>query len=302
MDYTQPSHIKTECIERIIEKISTGRLFRYQFEKHKNFSEVSFLEREFSRYTDSNFSLGINSGGQSLFIALKAFNIQASEYVYVNAFTLTPVPSSIIHAGGIPILIEIKEDLTIRTNYLFQVHFSFNSRFLMLSHMRGHVSDLDVILRFCKNESIFLIEDCAHTLGAIWKKTYKVGTYGHVNCFSCQTNKCINSGDSGIISTNDERILSKLILYSGSYGHFYQHLNRSSDNVFVCIHDFIPNFSVRMTEVNAILILYQLKFLDLKVKLINENFSFIINKIQKSIKGKIVKIRNHKMPINSSIL
>ena len=128
--------------------------------------------------------------------------------VLTNGFTFTAVPSSIVHAGAVPIFLECNELYQVDLDDLkgkIQAH--QDAKFFVLSHMRGHISDLQAIEEICHQAGVFLIEDCAHSLGSKWydknqKKDRLVGQYGQVACFSSQSYKLLNSGEGGFVATN----------------------------------------------------------------------------------------------------
>merc|ERR1712110_330447 len=79
---------------------------------------------------------------------------------------------------------------------------------LLLSYMRSRVPpQLDEILKFVADKNLQLIEDCAHTLGAYWDGK-PLGAFGVAGCYSCQTNKLINAGEGGFLTTNDKEIFA----------------------------------------------------------------------------------------------
>ena len=79
----------------------------------------------------------------------------------------------------------------------------------MLSYMRGHIPDMDVLMEVCARHDLTVIEDCAHTMGAGWNGVL-TGTFGAVGCFSTQTFKHMNSGEGGLIVSNDDDIASRV--------------------------------------------------------------------------------------------
>ncbi len=114
--------------------------------------------------------------------------------------------------------------------------------------MRGKIpNNLSEILDFVNEKNITLIEDCAHTLGAKFNGR-NLGTLGKIGCFSFQTNKLINAGEGGALITSDDFVISKSILYSGSYGHYTQHRSRpceTESNLLAEEYFYTPNFSLR---------------------------------------------------------
>lgn len=106
-DFTQPDPISEEGKKCALAVMESGRLFRYQgYPK----DEAANFETEFADFLGCRFAIALNSGGSAMFLALKGAGVQAGDRVLVIAFTLTPAPSSIIHAGAMPVLVECDEN------------------------------------------------------------------------------------------------------------------------------------------------------------------------------------------------
>ena len=187
--------------------------------------------------------------------------MKAGEPVLTNAFTLAPIPGAIHNAGGQPVLVETEADLTIDLVDLETKAKSTGAKYLMLSHMRGHIADMDAIVAICESNNLILIEDCAHTMGASWKNT-KSGKFGTIACFSSQTYKHLNSGEGGFLTTDDPEIIARAIIHSGSYMLYEKHLARPDVNVFENVRLHTPNYSGRMDNLRASILCVQLKELD----------------------------------------
>ena len=122
-----------------------------------------------------------------------------------------------IHAcGGVPVFVEIGPDWLTDLDDLRAKAAESGARFFMLSHMRGHIADMEAITAICTEFGITLIEDCAHTMGASWQGT-RSGNFGSVACFSTQTYKHMNSGEGGFLTTDNPEIAARAIILSGSY-------------------------------------------------------------------------------------
>ncbi len=124
------------------------------------------------------------------------------------------------------------------------------ARTLLLSHMRGHVCDMARLASICHEHEIQVIEDCAHTMGAAWDGR-ATGTWGRAGCFSLQSYKHANSGEGGLLVTDDEDVAAQAILMSGSYMLYGSHLARPADAVFERWKYRTPNFSLRMSNLAA---------------------------------------------------
>lgn len=144
--------------------------------------------------------------------------IEFQDKVLTNAFTFTAVPSSIVHGGGIPIYVECNHQYLIDLEDLnSKIQANSDINFFVLSHMRGHISDVDAIQEICDKAGIYLIEYCAHSLGTKWyddklDKYKLVGHHGQISCFSSQSYKLMNSGEGGFVATDDEKIAAYCIL------------------------------------------------------------------------------------------
>jgi dTDP-4-amino-4,6-dideoxygalactose transaminase len=116
--------------------------------------------------------------------------------------------------------------------------------------MRGHICDMNALMAVCRRHGVQLIEDCAHTMGAAWDGQ-ATGTWGRAGCFSLQSYKHANSGEGGLLATDDEDVAAQAILFSGSYMLYRSHLARPGDEVFERWKYLTPNFSLRMSNLAA---------------------------------------------------
>ena len=257
VDLSDPGALPDEAIEQAVALMKSGRLHRYG-EYSETEPHAALFEKEFAEYVGSRYAIGVNSGGCALFLGLKIAGVEPGDTVLVNAFNLAPVPGAIKHAGGEALLVEIDDDHRINLDDLERKAQQSQARVLLLTHMRGHIADMGKIVKLCDQNGLTLIEDCAHTMGAKWNGRF-TGRFGAVGCFSTQTFKHINSGEGGIIVTDDEDMAAKAILYSGSYMLYGQHQSTPSARVFDKWKKQIPNFSMRMSNLVACVLRPQLR-------------------------------------------
>lgn len=238
--------------------METGRIHRYGMPDGA-LSEVDLLEKEFAEWLGAAWCLACSSGGYALHIALKAAGIGPGDQVLTNAFTLAPVPGAIHNSGATPVLVESDEDYRIDLDDLAAK--APGTQALMLSHMRGHLADMDRIVAICRRHDLLLIEDCAHTMGAAWDGRAS-GTFGDIACFSTQTYKHINSGEGGLLVTSSPSVMARAIVLSGSYMLFDSHASRPPIDAFDDIALDTPNYSGRMDNLRAAILRPQLRELD----------------------------------------
>jgi dTDP-4-amino-4,6-dideoxygalactose transaminase len=273
IDLSDPGPLPRESIDQAVTLMETGRLHRYG-EYGNSEPHAALFEQEFAAYTGARYAVGINSGGCAIFLGLKVAGVDPGDPVLVNAFNLAPVPGAIQHAGGKAVLVEINRDHLINLDDLRAKARSSGAKVLLLTHMRGHIADMEAVTTLCDELGLTLVEDCAHTMGAKWKNTF-TGRFGAAGCFSTQTFKHINSGEGGILITDDEDMAAKAILYSGSYMLYGQHAAAPAAAVFDKWKKQIPNFSMRMSNLVACILRPQLREMVDRGERWNEIYSWL---------------------------
>ena len=266
--FTQQEPIPEEAISAAMEVLRHGRLHRYNVAGDEA-GETALLEREFADQMGAKYCLAVASGGYALATALRAVGVKHGDRVLTNAFTLAPVPGSIAAVGATPVYVDVSEDLTIDLEDLAAK--ADQADVLMLSHMRGHLCDMDRLMKICNDAGITVIEDCAHTMGAAWNGTLS-GRHGTVGCYSCQTYKHVNSGEGGLLITDDEEIAARAIILSGSYMLYGRHLAAPEPEVFERVKYETPNISGRMDNLRAAILRPQLRDLEVQVARWNERY------------------------------
>jgi dTDP-4-amino-4,6-dideoxygalactose transaminase len=258
--FTQQEPIPESGIERAVAVMRSGRLHRYNVMEGET-SEAAMLETEFATYMGQKYCLACASGGYALHIALKAAGIKSGEAVLTNGFTLAPVPGAIDNAGGKPVLVEIDDNYCVDLKHLEKMMQESRARFFMMSHMRSHIADMDAVVALCKQYEVSLIEDCAHSMGAYWNGKLS-GSFGLVACFSTQTYKHLNSGEGGLLTTDNSELMARAVMHSGSYMLFERHDAAPDVDTFKDIKLDTPNYSGRMDNLRAAILRSQLPLLD----------------------------------------
>ncbi|CAN1567242.1 WecE Predicted pyridoxal phosphate-dependent enzyme apparently involved in regulation of cell wall biogenesis [Paracoccaceae bacterium] len=258
--FTQQEPIPEAGIEAAMAVLRHGRLHRYNTAPGE-VAETALLEEEFAAYTGAKYCLGLASGGAAMACAMRALQVRPGDPVLSNAFTLAPVPGSIASLGARPVFVEVTEDLTIDLAHLEAQAKATGARVLLLSHMRGHVCDMDALMALCDRLGLRVIEDCAHTMGASWRGVAS-GRHGAIGCYSTQTYKHMNSGEGGFLVTDDAELAARAVLLSGSYMLFSRHLAAPGPEVFESLKLDVPNVSSRMDNLRAAILRPQIGILD----------------------------------------
>ena len=251
-DLSTPEPIPEEGIERALGLMRSGRLHRYG-EQGSGYPEPSLLEQNYAAYVGTKYCVAVSSCGAAMFIALKALGVKAGDKVLTSTFTLAPVPGAIAHAGAVAVLVETTDNYLTDLKDLESKAASSGAKVFLLSHMRGHIADLQAVRTICDRHGIAIIEDCAHTMGAKWDGKH-TGTWGKVGCYSAQTYKHINSGEGGLLVTDDDDVAAQAILMSGCYMMYDQHILKPPADVFERWKYVTPNFSMRMSNLAAALL------------------------------------------------
>ena len=258
--FTQQEPISEAAIAKAVEVMRTGKLHRYNTAPGED-SEAALLEKEFASSLNAKFCLACASGGYAIHIALKACGAKPGDTIITNAFTLAPVPGAIDNAGCKAALVEIDNNYCVDLSHLESVMADTGSKFFLISHMRGHLADMDAVVQLCQKHDVCLIEDCAHTMGAFWNGKPS-GSFGNAACFSTQTYKHINSGEGGLLTTSNEEVMAKAIIHSGSYMLYDRHGTVPDLSVFEELKLNTPNYSGRMDNMRAAILREQLKSLE----------------------------------------
>ncbi|MDO7575017.1 MAG: aminotransferase class I/II-fold pyridoxal phosphate-dependent enzyme [Oceanospirillaceae bacterium] len=271
--FTQQEAIPEQAKQRVMELLDSGRLHRYNTVGNE-LSDAAMLEQAYAQYQGRKYCLACTSGGYGIHIALRAMGLQAGDEVLTNAYTLAPVPGAIHAAGGKPALVEIDENYHLDLADLKAKAKASKAKILLLSLMRGHIPNMQQLMTLCNELGIKVLEDCAHTMGASWDGI-KSGNFGQVAAFSLQTYKHLNTGEGGLVVTDDAQIAARLIMHSGSYMLYERHGAAPAPEVFENIRLVSANMSGRMDNMRAALGLAQLPNLDKNCERWNHRYNLL---------------------------
>mgnify|MGYP000100204050 FL=1 len=276
--FTQQEPIADDAIAAAVEVLRSGRLHRYNTVGDE-LGPVAELEKAYAAYQRSTYCLACTSGGYAMATALRALGVGAGDRVLTNGFTLAPVPGSIAAVGAEAVLVEITSDLVIDLDDLDAKIVVSEPKAMLLSNMRGHLCDMDALMAVLYRHGVPLIEDCAHTMGAAWNRR-KSGSFGIAGCFSTQTYKHMNSGEGGLLTSNDPEFMARAIMLSGSYMLYERHGAGPAPEVFKDIRLDTPNMSGRMDNLRASILLTQLASLETNIDRWNDRHDLVADRLR----------------------
>ncbi|WP_415182925.1 DegT/DnrJ/EryC1/StrS family aminotransferase [Phaeovulum sp.] len=259
--FTQQEPLPQAALDAALAVLGHGRLHRYNLAPDEA-GEAALLEEDFATFTGARYCLAVASGGYALACALRAVGVRHGDNVLTNGFTLAPVPGAIASLGATPVFVEVTDDLVIDLDDLAAK--APQARVLLLSHMRGHICDMDRLMQLCRHKGLTVIEDCAHTMGARWAGVPS-GRHGLIGCYSTQSYKHMNSGEGGLLVSDNAEVMARAVLLSGSYMLYPRHRAAPPPEAFETLKWTTPNISGRMDNLRAAILRPQLADLPVQI-------------------------------------
>jgi dTDP-4-amino-4,6-dideoxygalactose transaminase len=195
--------------EEVMDVLSTGYLFRYGKLDDTDFKhKVYSLEQEFAKYQGVKYCVATSSGTSALLISLLALGLKPGDEVIVPGYTFVASYSAVIFAGGIPVLSEIDESLTLAPADI-EKRITSRTKIIMPVHMLGNPCDMESIMGIAEKHNLAVLEDACQAGGASYRGK-KVGTIGDIGAFSLNVFKTITAGDGGMIITDNRELYEKV--------------------------------------------------------------------------------------------
>jgi dTDP-4-amino-4,6-dideoxygalactose transaminase len=243
-----------EEIDAVMRVMQSGHLFRYGSEGDPDFQHmVANLEKEFATYCGAKFALATSSGTSSLIASIVGLGLKPRDEIIVPAYTFVASYTSCIFMGLVPVLAEIDESLTLDPDDI-ERRITSRTKAIMPVHMLGNSCDMDKIMTIAKKHNLLVLEDCCQAAGASYKGE-KVGTIGDIGAFSLNVFKTINSGDGGLVVTNDANY------YETAFG-MHDHGHKPSRLGVEVGSRNMMGLNFRMNEITAAVALAQLGKID----------------------------------------
>ena len=167
------------------------------------------LERKFCEYMDSRWAISFDSGRSGLYAILKCLGIKDYDEVILQAFTTVALPNVIQWCEAKPVYADIDEKTYNINPDKIEEKITNKTRAIIVQHTFGNLCNMDKIMEIAKKHNLFVIEDCAHSLGAEYKSK-KTGTIGDIAFFSFGRDKVISSVSGGMVITANQELGKKI--------------------------------------------------------------------------------------------
>jgi UDP-2-acetamido-2-deoxy-ribo-hexuluronate aminotransferase len=210
---------------------------------------VTELEERIADYTGKKFGIGVASGTDAIYLALRASGVKEGDEVITTPFTFFATVEAILYCGARPVFVDIEPDSFNIDPYKIEQAITDKTRAILPVHLYGYPCDMDAILSIADNHDLAVIEDAAQAFGAgIGDR--KAGGFGSAGCFSFYPSKNLGCyGDGGMIVTSDQEFVSKVKSLR----------NHGSSSTY--IHEQI-GVNSRLDEIQAGILLIKMKKID----------------------------------------
>ncbi len=210
---------------------------------------VKSFEQEFANYTGVSDCVGCNSGTDALILALRALKIGPGDEVITTPFTFFASAETISAVGATPVFVDIDSGTFNLDVELLEAAITDKTKAIMPVHIFGQPTDMTRLMEIATKHNLAVIEDCAQSVGAEWESR-KVGSIGHVGCFSFYPTKNLGAcGDGGAVTTNDRALAASMRMlkeHGQSSRYFYEEIGYNS----------------RLDALQAVILSIKLRYLD----------------------------------------
>ena len=219
--------------------------------------EVFAFEEEFARYCGVRYGVGVNSGTDALYLALKAAGIGEGDEVVTVANSFIASALAISFTGAKPIFVDIEpETYNLDPNALAALLKRRRAtgkrqriKAILPVHLYGHPAEMDEVMEIAERHHLLVIEDACQAHGAEYRGR-KAGSFGTLGCFSFYPTKNLGGyGDGGMVTTDDRKIYEKIHLLR-CYGEKKKY------------HHFLKGINSRLDEIQAAILRVKLRYLD----------------------------------------
>ncbi len=245
---------KREAMKVLNSGLLSGFLGRYG-DKFLGGPRVKRLESAFTDYFRVGYAVSMNSATSCLHAAVAALDIGPGDEVIVSPYTMTATASAILMNNAIPVFADIDPDIFCIDPKKLEKLITPKTKAIMVVHLFGHPAPMDELMKIAKRRNLKVIEDSAQAPAALYKRKF-TGTFGDIGIFSLNYHKTIQTGEGGVLVTNDKKLALKLQLIRNHGEAVIDDMPGLSEEINVL------GWNYRLPEIEAAMAYTQLKRLE----------------------------------------
>lgn len=170
---------------------------------------VDLFQNEFAKKIGVKHAAAVCNGTVALHLALEALGLGEGDEVIVPTLTYIASVNAITYTGAKPVFVDSLEDTWQMNPSDVEKKINKRTKAILCVHVYGQSCDMDALSQICKEQQLFLVEDCAEAIGTYYKEKH-VGTFGDVSIFSFYGNKTITTGEGGMVVTNHKTLHERI--------------------------------------------------------------------------------------------
>ena len=174
--------------------------------------KMRLFEDRFKQYIGSKYAVAVNSGTAALHVSTSSINIKPGDEVITTPLTFVASANCVIYRGGTPIFADIKRDTYNIDPNEIRKKITSKTKAIIPVHFTGQPCDIDEILEIAEENDLYIIEDAAHAIDAEYKGK-KIGNISDLTIFSFHPVKNITTAEGGMVTTNNEELYNKLLMF-----------------------------------------------------------------------------------------
>lgn len=247
---------------------------------------VNEFESRWAEFVGVKNAIGLNSATAALHIALLAFDFPKGKKVLVPSLTFASTACAVLYNGLIPVFVD-SDPITLGMNLDdLEKKYDKDCVAVIPVHYAGHPVPMEKLVPWARKHCMAIIEDCAHTSGAIYKGK-ALGTWGDIGCYSFEEKKLMTTGDGGMLVSNDDNLIKnvKAFRWVGIDKDNWKTAQSYTDKKKDAMHWFyeinVLGYKYNMNDLSASIGLAQLK----KLPKMNERRSEIIKRYIVGLEG-----------------
>lgn len=242
------------------------------------------FNKSFAKLAGTRYASSVANGTVSLQLALEALDVGYGDEVIVPGLTWQATTGAVLDVNAVPVLVDVDPQTWCISPAALEAAITPRTRAVIPVHLYGCIADMDAVMRIAKKRGLFVVEDCAHQHGSVWKGK-PVGGIGDIGSFSFQLSKVLTGGEGGAITTSDRDLYIRLDALRNCGRRPEMEMDKDKGaGQYGSEGDLIHSGNYRITEFQAAVLVEQLKRLPAQIKKRDKN-AIHLNGILSGIPG-----------------